>query len=318
MYSYVFGCNDVALKVESNSQQLIKDLVEMFGEYYSDINVTPTTTIRYLENSVPDKYLFKDRESDTETYNYLNYDGNILDVCFGDKYSSSKLQFAQRIMCNVFIIEFQKAGYSIVHGACIAKDNNSFIISGNKGAGKTTTLLRLLEQGYDFISNDKVAVKNEDSKITTCGIPHSMGIIKEDIDSFNIDKKFGTINGPKIYFKVADIDKALNVDVYNKAYLNSIIFPKYEKGRTEISVSKCEDNLKSFGEQNIFKENAVAKQKSYLLDIMGPIDYQDCEYLNNVDGNVVRQGENTFDQLDTLLKSKINKNSECKKYYKSI
>lgn len=314
MYSYIFGCNDVALKVESNSEKLVKDLVDLYGNYYDDEGITPVTTIRYLENDVPDNYMFRDREDENESYNYLGFDKktNTLSVSFDGNYDVQKLQFMQRIMCNVFIMEFQRNGYSIVHGACVAKDGKSFIISGNKGAGKTTTLLKLLEQGYDFISNDKVAVKMDNDGVITCGIPHSMGVIKEDIDEFNIDKSLGRYDGPKIYFRVADLGKALNVGVYNKAHLVSMIFPRYEKGREEIDVSSCTNNLLQLGTDNVFKEDAVASQKSYLLEMMEPIEYIDAICINSVSGNLVRQGENTFEQLGSFMDSKLKgEDSKC-------
>lgn len=311
MYSYVFGCNDVALKVESNSKKLVEDLVNLYGDYYSDGVIVPMITIRYLENYVFENYIVKDREDENESYNYLNFDSqnNTLIASFDDEYSDKKLQFMQRIMCNVFIMEFQRNGYAIIHGACVAKDGNSFIISGSKGSGKTTTLLRLLEQGYDFISNDKVAVKMENGQVVTCGIPHSVGVIKEDIDSFKIDKSLGICEGPKIYFRVVDLRKALNIDVYSKAYLTGIIFPQYEKGRCEIAVSRCTDNFTQLGEHNIFYEDAVALQKSYLLKIMKPIKYEKGICINTVNGNIVKQGEETFDQLDNLINTILNENN---------
>lgn len=313
MYSYVFGCNDVGLKIESNSHKLVKDLLDLYGDYYSDKGIVPTTTIRYLEKTVPDDYQVKDREDENESFNYLSFDEetDTLTVCFDGEYTSDKLSFMQRIMCNVFIMEFQRNGYSIVHGACISKDGESFIISGNKGAGKTTTLLRLLEQGYDFISNDKVAVKEENGRVVTCGIPHSMGVVKEDIANFDIDEKLGRIDGPKIYFRVADLGEALNVNVFNKGYLNRMIFPRYEKGREELIITDCSNNLEQLGSHNIFVEDAVAEQKSYLLKIMKKIDYVDATCINSVPGSLVRQGEETFDHLGKFIKSSAKGDVKC-------
>lgn len=314
MYSYVFGCNDVGLKVESNSYHLINDLVDLYGDYYSDKDVQPSITIRYLEKSVLDDYQVRDKEIEEELDNYLKFDEdtNTLIVGFDGEYSNDdKLSFMQRIMCNVFIMEFQRKGYAIIHGACISKDGESFIISGNKGAGKTTTLLRLLEQGYDFISNDKVAVKEEDGRVVTCGIPHSMGIIKEDVNNFNIDASLGRYDGPKIYFRVADLGKALNINVFNKGHLNRMIFPQYEKGREELDISECHDNLEQLGEHNVFKEEAVAEQKSYLLRIMKKIDYVDTGAINKVSGEVVKQGEGTFHQLGSFIKEKVKGENRC-------
>lgn|SRR5574344_442765 len=310
MYSFTFGCNDVAIKVETNSRQLLQDLYVLYGEYYCD-SATANTTIRYIEGLIDEdvlsSYQIADRENEYETYNYLNYDNHVLTVNL-DHYDISKVQFMQRILINTFVMELQKRGYIIVHGACVAKDGQGYIISGNKGAGKTTTLLKMLELGYDFVSNDKVAIKKINGEIVACGIPHSMGIIASDISRFNIDAQYGRYEGPKIYFRVAQIGKALGVNVYNKTNLRAIIFPSYEPGRQELSSSIVPSTRESYGSENIFEETAIAEQKQYLLDIFPKISYVNPDVLDEVHGYKVVQGESTFEQLDEFIQGMNTRN----------
>lgn len=306
MLSYIFGCNNVSIKVETNSRRLLSDLYSLYGEYYCD-QTSPSFTIKYIEGPITeeviDNYQIADREDENETYNYINFKKDVLSVHF-DHYDISKVQFMQRIMINTFITELQRKGYVIVHGACVAKDGQCYIISGNKGAGKTTTMLKLLEHGYDFISNDKVAIKKINGEIIACGIPHSMGIIAKDVQKYHIEPRYGRYEGPKVYFRVSELSKALDVSVYNKSVLKGIIFPKYQPGTQDIESSLCEDNLNQFGPDNIFEEDAVADQKSYLLDILQPIEYANPSVVNEVPGYNVIQGEETFEQLSNFIQNK--------------
>lgn len=314
MYKYSFGCNEVTICIESNSEELVEDLIELYGNYYKDDIKSPTFTIKYIENSkLIDDYELRDRENEDETFNYIKYDTktSILNVDFENKYNKeNKLDFMQRILINMFVLAFQKNGYSIIHGACISKDGNAFIISGDKGAGKTTTMLRMLENGYDFISNDKVAVKKMGDKVIVCGIPHSMGIIKEDIDKYKIKKEYGRVDGSKIYYRVAEISSAMGVNAINKAVLKSIIFPKYEKGRQFIETTRTSQNCRQLGRDNIFFNNAVSEQKRYLSDLVGYIEYDIPRYLDDVDGIKVTQGKDTFEQLSRYLNNIVHKQNE--------
>ncbi len=306
MYNYVFGCNGVAIKIETNNKQLLYDLYNLYGEYYSKQSI-PSFTIKYIEGLITSDVLQDnqviDRENENESYNYLNCTNNTLFVYF-DKYSNNKFQFMQRIMINVFITELQRHGYVIIHGACVTKDDQGYIISGDKGAGKTTTMLKLLEQGYDFVSNDKVAIKKINGEIIACGIPHSVGIVAEDLDKYRINTQYGRYEYPKVYFKVSELPKALDTSVYNQTTLVGFLFPKYLPRTQYIKHQLCENNLKQIGAVNIFEENAVANQKSYLLDILEPIKYADASVINEIPGYHIVQGDETFDQLAIFIETK--------------
>jgi hypothetical protein len=134
MYNKLLGCNDICVLIESNNQEVIQDLDNMFGSYYKDISL-PKFVIRYIEGILPNKYHYFDNERGDTTYNYLVMDGNCLTVYF-DKYTSYKKQFNKRIFTTSFIKLFQQYGYTIIHGASAEKNNNAVIITGNKGAGK--------------------------------------------------------------------------------------------------------------------------------------------------------------------------------------
>jgi dolichol-phosphate mannosyltransferase len=50
---------------------------------------------------------------------------------------------------------FAKKGYALVHAASIARDGKAFLITARTDTGKTTTILKLLDQGsFSFLSDD--------------------------------------------------------------------------------------------------------------------------------------------------------------------
>ena len=51
---------------------------------------------------------------------------------------------------------FVERGYALVHGACVARGDDAFLITARTDTGKTTTILRLLdhEPSWDFLSDD--------------------------------------------------------------------------------------------------------------------------------------------------------------------
>ena len=68
------------------------------------------------------------------------------------------------------LILFQK-NIIAIHGGAIVINNNAVIISGNIGAGKTTTIAKLLKKGYGFLSDDISSIikdKNGNYNVHNC------------------------------------------------------------------------------------------------------------------------------------------------------
>lgn len=77
------------------------------------------------------------------------------------------INFRQRIPYLIYTlterIRQQKLGVVTIHGAAVAKERRGILILGDKGVGKTSTLLWLtLENGYKMIGNDLVLLRNEE------------------------------------------------------------------------------------------------------------------------------------------------------------
>ena len=58
---------------------------------------------------------------------------------------------------------FVERGYALVHGACMAIDDNAFLITARTDTGKTTTVLKTLDAhpDYRFLSDDLTLVRDD-------------------------------------------------------------------------------------------------------------------------------------------------------------
>ena len=56
---------------------------------------------------------------------------------------------------------FVEKGYALVHGACVAVDDRAYLITARTDTGKTTTILRLLDnyKNFSFLSDDLTLVR---------------------------------------------------------------------------------------------------------------------------------------------------------------
>jgi dolichol-phosphate mannosyltransferase len=83
-----------------------------------------------------------------------------------------------------------KKGYALVHGACIAKDGDAYLITARTDTGKTTTVLRALDRysGLEFLSDDLTLV-GPDGRVLAYPKPltvsnHTVGAVKTPLLSW--------------------------------------------------------------------------------------------------------------------------------------
>jgi len=94
-----------------------------------------------------------------------------------------------------------------LHGAVLCYNNQAFCILGDKGAGKSTTSLRLLYNvpGMKFISNDKFLY--DQGSETIYGIPSAISLFSDSIHNYfkNLEDKHDFIISDKKYFFINNI-----------------------------------------------------------------------------------------------------------------
>ncbi|MBR6689893.1 MAG: hypothetical protein IKL65_01010 [Bacilli bacterium] len=317
MKTIVFNCNDIKIGINSNNDELIYDLIKKYGNYFKLTNDSSDFNISYLvyENPIPLGTEFK--EINETEYNYVAHKDDNLYV-FMKEYNKTKEDFVKRIFTNYYIKVLQKNGFIIIHGACVSKNDEAIIFSGNKRCGKTTTLINLLNRGYDFIANDRIAVKKINDEFIVHGIPFSMGIILEDAlkySGFDLKNKKIEIDGEKkkVYVESSDISKMFDVYSKSSGILKSIIVPKYNQNIENINVSRIDDCVLALG-NNIMFDNAVPEDKQFMNELI-KIKYQNPSILNNVPTFRIEQSSITFDELNNFIKNNIiNSKGKINKY----
>lgn len=302
MHEKIYGSYDTALLVKTNQLDLIHFLDELYGDYFHK-KENPIFTITFIvKQSPPKKFHIIDKEEKDTTNNFITQDKDGITIYFTE-YNDQKKLFAKRIFTNSFLKALQKNGYIILHSAAISNDTGAILIIGDKGAGKTTTLLTLINKyNYNFISNDKIALKKLDNKYIVCGIPHSMGIIKEDLEKLQIKNKYHFfLEQDKCYIEIKDIKNVFQTKVIPYSSLNKIIFTKYTKGTKSLKTLPITEVINYLGE-NIL-DNPISKQKQYLNKLLNfKSNIITNSFFSDTECHSVIQGEKTDRELSSFLK----------------
>lgn len=62
-------------------------------------------------------------------------------------------------------------GGAMLHASAVTRDGCSLAFIGNSGSGKSSTAVRLLELGFDFLSNDRLILEARPKTIIAYGVP---------------------------------------------------------------------------------------------------------------------------------------------------
>jgi len=91
-------------------------------------------------------------------------------IAFGptEAYPNQVINFVNTQILN----HFQRQGWVACHAAAVRTANKGLAISGLSGGGKSTTMLRLMEiAGTQYVTNDRLLVRNAGSHADALGIP---------------------------------------------------------------------------------------------------------------------------------------------------
>ena len=305
MRSITFSCNDVAVKINSDDENITKYLIEMFGNYYEiNSNVMPTIVINY-KIGVPSEFQYKDKEQNDNSYNYISGNENEININI-PYYDETKQSFIKRVFTTSSVKAFQKENYMILHGACTFKDNDGIIITGVAGSGKTTLLQKLLNNGYGYVANDRLALKEEDNGIVVCGIPFSMGIRNVDIQKdFSDCSSYYIKEIDKKFLENKDVSKYFEIEMKSEIPLSTIIFCNYDTNIDGLRVEPINDiNKRIF--PNIMFDDAIPDSKYYLHSIFG--NYKNKCDLSKVKSIEMIQGLNSEKEtIKEIEKSRVRK-----------
>lgn len=115
----------------------------------------------------------------------------------------------------------------IIHGCALEKNGNGIVISGDKYAGKTTSLLNLcVKKGYDIVANDRLLLSQ--SGIAK-GIPTVVKLRPRTLKPFPELRHL--LDVPM--FGVFDLARELKVAVIKETAVKAIVFLSYNESLRE-------------------------------------------------------------------------------------
>lgn len=210
-------------------------------------------------------------------------------VAFYNDINDNVIQFIEEIIISLFGMFLTNQNYFFLHAACVEKAGKSIAIIGDRSSGKTTLLNILLQNGYNFVCNSHLGIRDEEDIIKVIGSPSRMGMrvetlekttktdVKEKIFSFTeFRKRFGMdaernlrkIRSKKFNIKLNEIKNIYNVDLINSSILSLIIIPEYVEQLEHIKLRKIEESSK--------KREIILKNK---VDGV----YNTTKYINSLD-----------------------------------
>ena len=141
------------------------------------------------------------------------------------------------------IAKYIDLGYKGIHASSCTINEKGVVIPGIKGAGKTSLLTHLLENGARYIGNDFVLYKKDNESVNLKAIPQAVRYTEETINAnevlSNYYKKFGfgkLIDG-KVEFQPSLFDRIyLNHCLSSTSKLELVVLPSFDLARFDYSI----------------------------------------------------------------------------------
>ena len=174
--------NNIVLNVicDEYIERLIKDHFKnhlTFSEYNSD----PTYTLIISEKiSKPNGKYYRmiDKWFDNATLDC--YIDNSSKICFSTNFQASTLEYKnlliQYFVANLFNRFLEIEGYLGVHSSCVEQNGKGVLFVAGRNSGKTICMLNLMNNGFNSVTNDKIALKYNGQQMVGYGIAQSVSI----------------------------------------------------------------------------------------------------------------------------------------------
>ncbi|MEG1295166.1 hypothetical protein [Niameybacter sp.] len=117
------------------------------------------------------------------TYRITN--GNLIEVEPCENCDTQLMKIFVMCSCLGFImIQRNKVA---IHGGTVVMGNKAVVITGNRGAGKSTLTTALRKKGYKFLADDVAATTLIDRPMVQCGFPYQK-LCEDAMDALGYDK----------------------------------------------------------------------------------------------------------------------------------
>lgn len=164
-------------------------------------------------------------------------------------------QFARKLIRQIISSEHQKAGAALIHASAVEFNGEAYLIVGNKGAGKTTLMMKLLATGKTkYLGNDAILLTPGAKAIPILAGPFvglgTLYNIKEyrhlipakfiPILENRQSPDYDAYTQKKISFGLEEIEDLLTTSISRGAKINGIIFPTLVQGQESVETEKLQ------------------------------------------------------------------------------
>lgn len=179
----------VFVLVKSDTYEVIESLNQYFREFVSDDKANDGIVIHIVNKpdyrinygfieKKPDPGKTKIKEAYWQSGSYRIVKKVLTGMYFlfeGDKNLAigpclKNINQVVNFINNRFIEHELHNGNLLFHSSAVKKNNEGVAISGFSGAGKSTLALHLMNKGWDFVSNDRLLVKNVNGSLIMNGV----------------------------------------------------------------------------------------------------------------------------------------------------
>lgn len=141
----------------------------------------------------------------------------------------------------IILDALRKRGYIVLHASAVAMGKKGIIFPSYSGGGKSTLALFLLENGFNFLSDDTIILRKEKNKFYMYSLSKYLSLRKIDAcrysSRYKVALKKGKVksNGYKIFFKANELYPN---SILERASINLILFPYLDvSGKIKIKKS---------------------------------------------------------------------------------
>jgi translation initiation factor RLI1 len=139
-----------------------------------------------------------------------------------------------------------KSGYNLLHSGGFSFGEKNVLVLGDKGAGKTTTIVTALDEfNAAYISNDRMYVRNEKNKLHVIDREMGIKLASETIQHSSLRRHLPTSdfdpNSGKYYFN--QIFRQIGAGRKAKAIATHMILPDIKNAQTGVYETDYNSNL---------------------------------------------------------------------------
>lgn len=244
---FTISVDEIKVKVSSQSEEIISFLKSFFGQAFDVVETQDADLFFFIEkgeeyNEVTLEHQVKGRR--------LNVDGRIIvsgqigetlndlvmvtppnQVYIFGSNMNNVMKMSKNTIRLCITLLLRKKGWALIHASGVVKNEKGIIFVGNKGAGKTTSMLQaLMDNDTSFLGNDRLMIHPKRNLVlgwpTTAligrgsisALPNLSHLIKEDDDYNDTDKK--------VPIFLEELQKKLGVSHGKLSRLKAIVFPR--------------------------------------------------------------------------------------------